>query len=180
MRTMAPRLRKAVLAGHITCSVGWVGAAAAYLALGISAAVSRQAPTVRAAWIAMDLIGWWVLVPLAVASLATGIAASLGSPWGLLRHHWVVFALGLTTVATGVLLLHMPAVSDTARLARSTDGPNLPALGGDVVHPALGLLLLLVITVLNVYKPRGLTSYGRRKQERSGTPTLQRPAARVP
>ena len=30
-----------------------------------------------------------------------------------------------------------------------------------------GLLVLLVITVLNVYKPRGLTPYGWRKQEES-------------
>ena len=37
-------------------------------------------------------------------------------------------------------------------------------LPGEVVHAGGGLLVLLVIQVLNVYKPRGLTPYGWRKQ----------------
>ena len=37
-------------------------------------------------------------------------------------------------------------------------------LGGDLFHPGAGLLLLLAITMLNVYKPEGLTPYGWRKQ----------------
>jgi hypothetical protein len=36
---------------------------------------------------------------------------------------------------------------------------------GDLFHPGVGLLVLLVITVLNVYKPRGMTRYGWRKQQ---------------
>jgi len=33
-----------------------------------------------------------------------------------------------------------------------------------VLHAAAALLLLLVATVLAVYKPRGMTRYGQRKQ----------------
>jgi hypothetical protein len=162
--TMPPTLRKFALTVHVTGSVGWTGAAVAYLALGIAAAVSHDVATIRASWIAMDLIGWFVLVPLAGTSLVTGLVMSLGTPWGLWQHYWVVIALALTTISTVVLVLHMPAVSSAAEIARAGDGPRLHALGGDVVHPGLGLVVLLTITVLNVYKPRGVTAYGRRRQ----------------
>src|SRR3712207_2002873 len=105
---MTPRLRKLALALHLTVSVGWIGAAIAYLALGVSAVTSRDTQTMRAAWIAMELTGWYVIVPLALAALLTGLVMSLGTPWGLFRHYWVLITLGLTILATVVLLLHMP------------------------------------------------------------------------
>lgn len=166
--TMTPRLRKFVLTIHLTSSVGWTGAVVTYLALGVSAASSRDAQTVRAAWIAMELIGWFVIVPLALAALLTGLVISLGTSWGLFRHYWVLITLVLTILSTVVLLLHMPTVSSLADVAREADGADLGGLGGDLVHAGLGLVVLLGITVLNVYKPRGLTPYGWRKQhERS-------------
>jgi len=81
--TMAPGLRKFVLTVHLTSSVGWIGAVVAYLALGVSAVTSQDAQTVRAAWIAMEVTGWFVIVPLALAALLTGLVMSLGTPWGL-------------------------------------------------------------------------------------------------
>lgn len=89
---------------------------------------------------------------------------------GLFRFYWVTFAFVLTTFATTVLVLHMPSVSATAEMARKADPAMLADLGGDLFHSTLGLGLLLVIQVLNVYKPSGLTRYGWRKQhERRGT-----------
>jgi hypothetical protein len=162
--TMPPRLRKFALTVHLTASVGWIGAVIAYLALGVSTVTNEEAQTVRAAWIAMELIGWRVIVPLALASLLTGLVMSLGTPWGLFRHYWVLITLVLTILSTVVLLLHMPDVSVLADIAQEADAGGLAGLGGDLLHPAVGLLVLLVITVLNVYKPRGLTPDGWRKQ----------------
>ena len=162
--TMAPGLRKLVLTVHLTSSVGWIGAVVAYLALGVSAVTSQDTQTVRAAWIAMELAGWCAIVPLALAALLTGLVMSLGTPWGLFRHYWVLITLVLTLLATVVLLVHMPTVSFLAGVAREADGAHLGGLGGDIEHPGGGLLVLLVITVLNVYKPRGMTRYGWRKQ----------------
>ena len=163
--TVAPGLRKFALVAHLTFSVGWIGAVVAYLALGVSAETSQDAQTMRAAWIAMELTGWFVIVPLAVAALLSGLVMSLITPWGLFRHYWVLIALVLTVFATAVLLLHMPTVSSLAEVAREADDAALQRLGGDLFHPGLGLVVLLAITVLNVYKPRGLTRYGWRKQE---------------
>jgi hypothetical protein len=167
--TMIPGLRKFVLAVHLTFSVGWIGAVVGYLAFGVSAVTSQDAQTVRAAYLAMELTGWFVIVPLALAALLTGLVMSLGTPWGLFRHYWVVISLVLTILSVAVLLLHMPSVSSMADVAREADGADLGELGGDLLHPGVGLLVLLVITVLNVYKPRGLTPYGWRKQQEERT-----------
>jgi hypothetical protein len=162
--TMTPGLRKFVLSMHLTFSVGWIGAVVAYLALGVSAVTSQDVQTVRAAWVAMELTGWYVIVPLALASLLTGLVMSLGTPWGLFRHYWVLISLVLTIFSVAILLLHMPTVSALADMAREAGGADLAGLGGDLLHPGIGLLVLLVITVLNVYKPRGMTPYGWHKQ----------------
>ena len=163
---MTPGLRKLGLVIHLALSVGWIGAVVSYLALGISAVSSEDVETVRAAWIAMDLTGWWAIVPLAIGSLLTGLIISLGTPWGLFRHYWVLITLALTIFCVGILLLHMPTVSAVAQMART--GAAAPeGRGGDLLHPSVGLLVLLVITVLNVYKPRGVTPYGWRRQRQT-------------
>ena len=167
--TMTPSLRKFVLTVHLTVSVGWVGAVVAYLALGVSAVTSQDPQMVRAAWFGMEVTGWYVIVPLALAALLTGIVMALGTPWGLFRHYWVLISLGLTVFSTAILLLHMPTVSVLADMAQAADSGHLAELGGDLLHPGVGLLVLLVITGLNVYKPRGLTPYGWRKQQERRT-----------
>jgi hypothetical protein len=126
---LPPALRRAMLAAHIICSVGWLGAAAAYLALGVAAEVSMQPQIVRAAWIGMELSGWFVIVPLACLAYLTGLVLSLGTPWGLFKHYWVVIALVLTTLSLAVLLLHMPSVSTAASQGRSTTPPPADLAG---------------------------------------------------
>jgi hypothetical protein len=175
---MRPGVRKLALTVHLTCSVGWMGAVVAYLALGVAAVTSPDAQTVRAAWTAMDVTGWWAIVPLAIAALLTGLVMSLGTHWGLFRHYWVLISLALTTLCTVVLVLHMPTVSAMASMARQVEGADLRALGGDLFHPGVGLLVLLTITVLNIYKPAGVTPYGWRKQ-REQRQALQRGARRT-
>jgi uncharacterized membrane protein len=161
---MEPRVRKFALSVHLTFSIGWIGAVLAYLVLGIAAVTSQDVQTVRAAWIAMELTGWYVIVPLALASLLTGVVMALGTKWGLLGHYWVLISFVLTIFATVILLLHMPTVSSTAQVAQEAEDSSLEALGGDLFHPGIGLVVLLVIQVLNMYKPPGMTRYGWRKQ----------------
>ena len=165
---MTPRLRKFALTVHLTFSVGWIGAVVAFLALVLAAMTSQEAETLRAAWIAMERIGWLAIVPLALGSLLTGLVMALGTRWGLFRHYWVLISLVLTVLATGVLLGNMRAVSFFAALAAGTDGGDIGRLRGglpsELLHAGVGLLVLLAIEVLNVYKPSGMTAYGRRKQ----------------
>ena len=161
---MRPTVRRLLLTVHLVLSLGWIGAVAAYLVLGVSAATAEESQTLRVAWIAMDLIGWFALVPLAVGALVSGVLMALGTPWGLFRHYWVLISFVLTVLAVTILLLHMPSVSAGAALARTSNDAAIGRLGGDLLHPAVGLLVLLVIAALNVYKPQGLTPWAWRKQ----------------
>lgn len=164
---MTPGLRKLALTAHVASSVGWLGAVAAFLALAVAGLTSRDAQTVRAAYLAMDLTGWLVIVPASVASLITGLVQSLGTPWGLFRHYWVVVKLLITILATIILLAHMQPISYLAEVAAETtlSGSDLRGLRLQLVADAgAATLALLVTTTLSVYKPRGLTPYGQRKQ----------------
>ena len=163
---MRPRFRKFALAAHIALSVGWLGAVAGYIALDVAAATSQDAQTLRAAYLAMGLIAWYVVVPLALASLLSGLVMSLGTKWGLFRHYWVLISLLSATIATVVLLMETQTISYFADRAADprTSGDDLRALGSTLLHSVGGTVVLLAILALNVYKPRGMTRYGWRKQ----------------
>jgi len=160
---MKPGQRKFALTAHVTSSVGLLGSIAAFLALAVTGVVSEDGQMIRAAYLAMNLIARFVIVPLAVASLLTGLIQSLGTPWGLVRHWWVLVKLLLTVFATTILLIKMELIGYAARLAAEVtlDRADLGAVGVQLmVHAAGGLLVLLVPAVLSVYKPAGLTRYG--------------------
>jgi hypothetical protein len=176
---MSRGLRKFALAVHLTVSVGWVGAALAYLGLGIASVTSERESTIRGAWIAMELIGWWVIVPLAISSLLTGVVMGLGTKWGLVRYYWVLVSFVLTTFATSILLLHMPDVSAIADEARVGRGAELNALGGDLFHAGIGLIVLVAVLMLNVIKPPGLTRYGWRRHASTRTSSTMEEAGRT-
>ena len=55
----------------------------------------------------MELTGWYVIVPLCLASLVTGLVMSLGTRWGLFRHYWVLAKLLITIVAMLILFAYM-------------------------------------------------------------------------
>ena len=169
---MTPRLRKFALFTHVTFSVGWFGAVVPYLALAIAGLVSRDAQLVRAAYLSMELIGWFVIVPFSLAALISGLVQSLGTPWGLFRYWWIVAKFVLTIVAVLVLLRHMTAVSSVARLAAEptvADGELRAHAVGLLLHPTGGLLVLLAAMLLSIMKPWGLTSYGRRRVAQPAT-----------
>ncbi|TQN43102.1 hypothetical protein FHU33_2526 [Blastococcus colisei] len=160
---MPPRLRKAILITHVTTSVGWLGAALAYIALDVTAVVSTDVERVRSAYLAMDVIISYAIVPLALASVLVGIVNALGTSWGLFRHYWVLVKLLLTLVATTILLLEAQTIRSLAEAAGSGADPH--GFPGSLPHSVGGVMVLFLITVLSIYKPRGLTRHGWRKQQ---------------
>lgn len=164
---MTAALRKLALTAHITSSVGWLGAVAAFLALAIAGVSSPDPAIVRAAYLTMHLTTWFVIVPFCLASFLTGVVESLGTPWGLFRHYWVVTKLLLTVLATAILLLHTQPIDRIAEVAAQTDLGNadLQQLRMQLIGDAsAALFVLLMTTTLSVYKPWGMTPYGLRKQ----------------
>jgi len=179
---MKPNLRKFALSTHITLCVGWIGAVLAYLVLVVAAMASQSDPTLRASWIAMELIGWYVIVPLAFAALLTGLIMSLGTPWGLFRHYWVVISFMATMAATAVLMQHMPTVSYFAGVAAfdsANAGELRGALRGELLHAGVGVVVLLAIQMLNVYKPQGMLPFARQKTSEAASPARPTEAASI-
>lgn len=164
---MPPRLRKFMLTVHVASSVGWLGAVVIFLALAVVGLTSQDAQTVRGVYLVMEPAAWFVLVPLAFASLITGLVQSLGTTWGLFRHYWVLAKLLINVFATIVLLLYMQTLSSLAGIAAdatlSSSDLDMLRSPSPVLHAGVALLLLLTATTLAVFKPRGVTRYGRRK-----------------
>jgi hypothetical protein len=176
---MTRQLREFALTTHVTSSVGFMGAVAAFMALAIAGATGRDVQTVNAFSLAMELITSFVIVPMCLASLLTGILQSLVSPWGLFRHYWVVVKLLLTVLSTIVLLVHTRPIGVLARIAAGAEGVGADLAGLRfqlVAASGAALLVLLTATVLSIYKPQGLTPYGWRK--RHGNTSLPGPQKR--
>jgi hypothetical protein len=168
--TLTPRLRKFALTAHVASSVGWLGAVVVFLGLAVVGLTSQNAQTVRGAYLVMEPAAWFVLVPLAFASLLTGLIQSLGTTWGLFRHYWVLFKLVINVVTTIVLLVYMETFSFMAGVAADPNADlGVVRNASPALHAGAALLLLVVATTLAVYKPRGVTRYGRGKEREQGT-----------
>ena len=165
---MSPGLRKGALTAHVTSSIGWFGAVAAFLALSVVGMTSPDTQLARAAYLSMELTTRYVIVPLAFVSLLSGIVSSLGTKWGLFRYYWVLLKLLITVLATLVLVVHLQPIERLASVAATTavTGAALrDAQLNMVVASAAALLVLFTLTALSIYNPRGITPYGQRRQQ---------------
>jgi hypothetical protein len=155
-------------------SVGWFGAVVAYLALAIIGLTSTDVEIVRAVYLSMDIIARFVIVPFSLATLLAGLVESLGTPWGLFRHWWVLLKFLLTTGATIVLLGHIEAITRMSALAVNTTLSVTDFRAQRiqlVIHAAGGLVVLFSAILLSVYKPWGMTPFGlRNRRERPVSP----------
>jgi hypothetical protein len=165
--TMSPGQRRFALTAHVVTSVGWFGAVAVFLALSIAGMTSRDPQMVRAAYLVMESIAWFVIVPLCLASVLTGLVSSLGTPVGLFRYYWILIKLLLTIASTIVLFIHMRPISRVSHIAaeRSLSGGDYGLQVQMVAAAGAALVVLLVATAVSVYKPRGMTRYGWRKRQ---------------
>ena len=121
----------------------------------------------------MELTGWYIIVPFCLASLVTGLVVSLGTPWGLFRHYWVLVKFLITIVSALILFGFTQTLSSLGDLAADATSSmyelrNLKQ--SPVLHSGGGLLAIFVATILAVYKPWGLTRYGRRKRDTGVSP----------
>src|SRR5579862_8586755 len=103
---MTARLAKLTLTAHIAVSVGWLGSVAGFLVLSIVSLTGQNTEIVRGAYLSMNVLGLYAIVPLSFAALLTGLAQSLGTSWGLFRQYWTLVKFGLTLGAVLLLLMH--------------------------------------------------------------------------
>ena len=145
------RWRKPLLIAHVSAAVGLVGADLALLTLAVAGAGDADPSEV---YPAMSLVADWVLAPLAVAALVTGIAQLLVGRFGL-RDTWVTIKLALTAVLTAlVLLVVSPGIGRMADAARGEGSSSaLDNAVRYVVVPSVSLTLLVFMATLGIYKP---------------------------
>lgn len=150
------QLRLLVLTVHIGASVGSLGAVCAFLVLAIAGFGATDLVLMQSAYLSMERIAWVVVLPTISIALASGLAESLVTRYGLFREKWTVAKLVLTTVALVVMVAKMPLVDEAARLAgQGAQTPQLRFAGLQLlVHSTAGLAVLLAALVLSIYKPR--------------------------
>ena len=178
-RRFAPTTYKIVLTSHIVVSVAWLGVALAKFVLALAAATTSGPDTARALYTAMEVLNG-VFPPLVVATLISGVVLTLGTRWGLLDYYWVISKLGLSVAVftSGAQLSSRLAQQAIAALAGAPPAPDgflamISAPGGLVLALfAAHTLMLGVATVVSVFKPWGLTWFGRRRGRRPRQTTL--------
>ena len=164
---MTPAARKTLLTVHIACAAVWIGAVAAFLVISI-AGLQGSAAFVPGAYVAMDLVSRYVVIPASLGATASGFAQAALGPWGVRRYYWVILKWVLAGAATLALIVHqLVAVRIAAAQATGglTDDSAWRALQVELVRaPSIALAVLLSVLILAVAKPWGPTAYGRATQ----------------
>ncbi|MGW8883323.1 DUF2269 domain-containing protein [Streptomyces sp. NPDC055749] len=154
MKPLNRRTRRSVLVAHVAVSVSWLGLTVGLLTLGLTAFFTGDPTTAQAATRAMKIFGDWLVVPVALLSLLSGLVLALGTPWGLARHRWVWAKFWITLVTTGLSIFSLrPGINEAAEGG---------VINSDLVMgPAVASATYLFVTAVSVLKPWGLTRRGR-------------------
>ncbi|MET7368291.1 DUF2269 domain-containing protein [Streptomyces sp. NPDC005566] len=155
MKPLKRPVRRSLLVAHVAVSVSWLGLTVGLLALGLAAFLTGDSSMTEAATRSMKVFGDWLVVPVALLSLLSGLVLSLGTPWGLARHRWVWTKFWLTLVTAGLSIFSLRPGIDEAAAQGSAD-INL------VIAPSVATATYLFITAISVLKPWGPTRRGRR------------------
>ncbi|KOG88509.1 hypothetical protein [Streptomyces varsoviensis] len=169
MKPLSRPARRATLFVHVAVSVGWLGLTLGLLVLGLAGALTRSPTTATAAYRAMKIFGDWLIIPISLLSLFSGVILSLGTAWGIARYRWVYTKFWLTLIATGASIFALRTTIDEAASAVAT-GPDAGAATPSLVAaPSVALTLYVFMTAISVLKPWGPTARGRRARAAART-----------
>ncbi|MBZ6109195.1 MULTISPECIES: hypothetical protein [Streptomyces] len=150
--------RRGLLVVHVVASASWLGLTLGLLALGATAATTASPTAVEASVRSMKLFADWLLLPLALLTLTSGVVLALGTQWGLARHRWVFTKFWLTSATTVATVLALrPGVNSAVAAV---------AAGNVLAGPVVSLSAYVFMTVISLLKPWGPTRRGRRERAR--------------
>ncbi len=159
---LSPRARKVWLTLHVGISVGWLGLGLAMSALALTGLLAETHAVRHGAYELMHIFDLTIVIPSMMLSIITGLVTALCTPWGLLKHWWVLVKF--------VISLAIPAAAAAFQarwiieLAARTQDPAAQP-GGLGVAVAVCMVcyttLLWTATTLSVVKPWGRTRWGR-------------------
>lgn len=160
---LSPPARKVWLTLHVGISVGWLGLSLGMATLALTGLLAETHAVRHGAYELFHIFDLTIVIPSVVLSIITGLVVSLGTPWGLLKHWWVLtkFAISLSIPTTAAFESRWV----TELVARTKDPAAEPgALGGWLAAVAICFVVLLwVATTLSIIKPWGRTRWGRKE-----------------
>jgi hypothetical protein len=161
-----------LLAFHAVTSAAWLGIAVMFVALSglaLSAANVRDAQTI---YEAMALFDQTMLPMATMAATTSGFALGVTTKWGIVRHWWVALKVVLSFAVLGIAFGFL----NDALERSAAQAAQLAAVGGAVADVTssgqvvlwgfvLALVSLIGAMLLSIYKPRGMTPWGRRASD---------------
>ncbi|MDX2680484.1 PDR/VanB family oxidoreductase [Streptomyces sp. NY05-11A] len=172
---LSGRGRKVTLAVHILSSVGWVGLSLSMATLALIGYLTSDPGVAEGAYYAMYVFDESTVSLVSLVCGASGVLLGCGTPWGLMRHWWVLvkWVLTLAVAAFAWVYTHPLVLTAAEKAAAAEGGVYRPGTEGTLlawtVPPVFGVLVFT--GVLSVYKPWGRTRRGRRyAQTRAAAP----------
>jgi hypothetical protein len=150
---------KTTLVLHVLTSVGWFGLAVAAVFCWITAKATADKGLAHALYVVIAQLPW-LSVPAGLAAVVTGALLGLGTRHGLVRSWWVT---GKILIATAVLVSDGTLTGALAHAAAVNRTSEPVLYGSTTAHAAV----LVLATVLAVFKPPGRTPWTRRSSLRS-------------
>ncbi|GAA1869734.1 membrane protein [Pseudonocardia ailaonensis] len=150
--------RRSMLTLHVVSTAAWLGLD---VALGVLVFVPMANPALTAACYQVLPLLFWPVLTAGLLALLSGVGIGVMTRWGLVRHWWVAakLVMNLLLLVLIALLLH-PALTDAGEFGRAlaTGTPTTVEVPRIFMPPVVSTTVLLVATVLSVWKPKGRVS----------------------
>lgn len=181
MSPLRKRARQWVLLSHVVLSVGWLGAGAANLVLAVTAATTSSPTSRRVSYELINRLDFALVIPLAFGSLASGVLISVVTPWGLIRHWWVLVKLALTVVVIVFSTFGVGVWVEQSIAATATSDLPSPTAFWLVAGAAANVAAFLFMTWASIAKPWPKTPWARlrRRAVKQGRPSARRKDGRT-
>jgi hypothetical protein len=136
----------------VITAVGWLGSDLVLLTLA-AAGLAGYRPEV--VYPAMGFVGLVLFLPLSFAVWLIGVVNAWTTPWGLLRHWWVIVKLILTTaMLVAVFFALRPGLESALAEGAALDQQERIGL---MFPPVVSTSVLVFATVISTFKPWGRT-----------------------
>jgi hypothetical protein len=158
------RGRQALQVLHYVSSVGWLGVGLCQLTLNVLALTTGVPALRHDAHEIAHVFDRTVLTVLSLGAAVTGILLAVRTPWGLVRHWWVLVKLTLTVTLIGVTPFWSGELIRRAIVvtAGPVPAPGYAPLRSELLVSSVTIIsTLLVVTVISVVKPWGRTPFRR-------------------
>jgi uncharacterized membrane protein len=162
---LSPARRKLLLVTHLVGAIGFFGSSLAVLVLTAAGANGADAKTV---YPAAQMLTVWLILPLAIVALVTGVTQATLSPWGLTRYWWVAIKLLITVVlAVFIFVTIYPRIASAAGSALGHSAQPVTGAERSRILSSWPFVcaLLIVNLFLAIYKPRRRLRSGGRQHD---------------